>query len=238
MTSKIQAVFAVVLASLVVTACGQEKNADEQPEADPVAARQTPADDLTLHHGSAQAALAPALPIKIVSVDAAGDGCPANSISTNISPDAQAFTMIFGEFQVVVEPEGKPQRVVRRCGVSVGLDVPVGWQFAVISLDQRGYADLPQGTRAKLTTEISFSDQRSGRKVRTRLVGPTATDFQISKQVRLAASKWSRCGGQTSLEVDLEAVVRVKKNQGAYLSIDSLDGEFNQTLGLKWQKCK
>lgn len=235
MTLKLPFASAVVLA-LLVTACGQDNKKDESAD-EATEAGQSSADDLTLNNGAASTVLV-AQSLKVTGIESEGAGCPAESISTNISPDAQAFTVLFSEFQVVVEPEGRPQRVVRRCDVTAALEVPQGWQFAVVSIDQRGFADLPKGTKAKLTTSIHFTEKKAGKKVQTKLHGPYSDDFQVSKAVKVAATKWSRCGGQTGLEIDMEAIVRVKKNQGALFTIDSLDGELQQTLALKWQKCK
>jgi hypothetical protein len=180
----------------------------------------------------------PPAPVEIIGISGEGDGCPLDTIATNISPDGAAFTTIFAEFQIFVEGGRKARRVSRSCRIDLDLLLPVGWQVAVISIDQRGYAEIPDGGKARLETKLSFAETRRSRKVRNTIHGPYADDFQFSRDVKLRNLRWSPCGGAATLEIDVKATVKARRGQDALLALDSVDGELEQDLGLTYRKCK
>lgn len=182
--------------------------------------------------------LLPSDPLKITGIASSGDGCKQSTISTDISEDGQAFTVLFAEFFLNVESEGKPAKSIRKCNLELSVDIPQGWQMAVIKLDHRGFASLPKGSSAKLSTEVFFSDKAGGKKAVEKVHGPFETDFLVSNSVDVKSLKWSKCGGQAGINIDIVAKVQARRNVTASMTVDTLDGELSEHVAVKWQKCK
>jgi hypothetical protein len=91
--------------------------------------------------------------VYIDSINYTGNGCPAGSVASNISPEAQAFTLMYDSF---IADGSSAQNRQRGCGIGMRIHVPSGWTVGVMSLDHRGYADIPQGGRATQNTAYRF----------------------------------------------------------------------------------
>jgi hypothetical protein len=82
--------------------------------------------------------------IFIRSIKYAGSGCPANSVSSSISGDGQAFTLIFSQYVAEASPVAAPPASRKICHVDLDLAVPSGWSFSISHVDYRGYAHLDE----------------------------------------------------------------------------------------------
>ncbi|MBC7661609.1 MAG: DUF4360 domain-containing protein [Chitinophagaceae bacterium] len=184
--------------------------------------------------------------VQITHLTAAGTGCPdPSTYSTNISPDAQAFTVTFSEFVAEVGP-GLPLTASRKnCSLTVDLKVPAGWQYSVATFNYRGFMDLGDRVQAEHTTDYFFQGQSTPGKFKAVVTGPVSKDFVYTDKIGLTSvympSVWSPCNVQRALTINPS--VRVTKLQGAsrdaqgIITNDSVDGELKQVFGLAWRHC-
>lgn len=188
----------------------------------------------------------PAGAVKIKSISAIGSGCPDQSTySTNISDDAQAFTVTFSDFYAEVGP-GIPLSAGRKnCALTATLQIPNGYQFSVATFNYRGFMDLSEKVKAEHTTTYYFQGQSETGKFVATEVGPQAQDFVYTDKVGLESvylpNVWSPCNLDRALIINPS--IRVSKLAGApadaqgLITNDSVDGEIQQVFGLIWRKC-
>ncbi len=177
--------------------------------------------------------------LTITAVTPSGDGCADDTVAVNISDDAKAFTVLFADFIAELTADAEPTKAglardARRCRLALTLDVPQGYRLAVMSMDFRGFVDLESGANAKLTSRVTMDAQSSTSFVHE-FRGPTSDDVAVRNE--LAIKTWSRCGGEATLAIDVEAAVTATGGATALLALDSADGEMTQKYGLAWRRC-
>ncbi|MBC7659933.1 MAG: DUF4360 domain-containing protein [Chitinophagaceae bacterium] len=190
--------------------------------------------------------LPPAGSVKIKSLSAIGSGCPdASTYSTNISDDAQAFTVTFSSFVAEVGP-GIPLSASRKnCALTATLQIPAGYQFSIATFNYRGFMDLDSKVQAEHTTQYYFQGQSQTGKFVAREVGPKSKDFVYTDTIGLTSvyipDVWSPCNIDRALIVNPS--IRVSKLAGAardaqgLITNDSVDGELKQVFGFVWRQC-
>jgi hypothetical protein len=170
----------------------------------------------------------------------AGSGCPAGSIA--YTPTPTAFTVLFDSF-VSVAGTGAPARAnLETCTIHIPVTVPAGMQFAIDSVDWRGFAKVDAGGYALLSTYYRISGKNfvqigTGRE--TLIYGPKQLDlFRRDKFAGAEAKRWSPCGGSFDLTLSSYVITaQAKKNASAYLAIDSSDGAASLRPNVSWRKC-
>ncbi len=177
--------------------------------------------------------------VRIRSVSYAGSGCQAGSVSQNVSPDLQAFTLLFDNFVAEVGP-GVPLSSSRKnCQIAVDLDFPSGWSYSVATLDYRGFVNLDAGSVADQSAAYYFQGSGATARLHTPMYGPTNRDYQIRDTLGISALVWSPCGLQRALNINTQ--IRLTANAGArgLITTDSIDGQFKTLYryGLSWQQC-
>ncbi|RYZ60248.1 MAG: DUF4360 domain-containing protein [Proteobacteria bacterium] len=189
----------------------------------------------------------PAVPkgFAIKAIASQGDGCPSDSTAINISEDKKAFTITFSQFQASLEAGTKKSEIA--CRLSLSLEVPVGWQYAVASFNYRGFLALDEGVEALHSTRYFFTGKGKGGGFRHREVGEISKDFVYSDKVDILTAvlsrEWSACTGSRDLNIDTAIRLRntdLKKypNASGLFSNDSTDGELSQEFGLTWRRCR
>ncbi len=190
--------------------------------------------------------LPPAGSVKIKSISAIGTGCPDSSTySTNISDDAQAFTVTFSDFVAEVGPGIPLSESRKNCALTATLSIPNGYQFSVATFNYRGFIDLDRKVKADHTVQYYFQGQSQTGKFTASEVGPKAQDFVYTEKVGLESvyipDVWSPCNVDRALIINPS--IRVSKQAGAaanaqgLITNDSVDGEIQQVFGFVWRKC-
>jgi hypothetical protein len=168
----------------------------------------------------------------------AGDGCPGGSATGAVSPDQQALTVIFDQFQASAGPNASIALNRSFCQLLVDLSFDPGWQFTVFDATFRGFADLQPGVTALHQTSYYFSGSplTSG-PLTWRMVGPFTGDF--SRLDNFATTVWSECGTQRPLNIKTNLYVsnrNAPRNEGV-LTNDTTDVQVRLTFGLTWRRC-
>ena len=165
----------------------------------------------------------------------AGSGCPAGSVANNVSPDAQAFTLLFDNYLVEVGP-GVPFGASRKnCQLNITFDCPAGWSFALVDLDTRGYVALEPGVRGIQRTAFYFQGDATTGSFDRELNGPMDEDFHVRDTVAAPSRIWGHCGANSrALNINTSVRLDNSRNRSAHglFTVDSIDGSVYQVYGL------
>jgi hypothetical protein len=172
--------------------------------------------------------------VTVESVSYSGDGCSNGTVATHISPDAEAFTVIFSEFLAEVGPVVHTTSARRRCKLHVKLGVPRGWQYALAGTDFRGYATLDPGVVATRQSTYHMSGESPETTSQYRWQGGFDDDYAVRDLGGDAAPYWSRCGGGKNLMITTTLEVGGPAGAAGVLNVDSIDGEVHH---LTWTRC-
>ncbi len=176
--------------------------------------------------------------VRINGISYAGSGCPAGSVSQNLSEDAKAFTLLFDSYVAETGP-GMPLSLARKnCQVVVDLRFPQGWSYSLFTVDYRGYARLESGTSGQQVSSYYFQGQPKTGNLRTTYYGPAERDYQIRDTLGLDALVWSPCGANRALNMNTQVRVTAPSQRRALMTIDSIDGELKHIYGVKWRRCQ
>lgn len=170
-----------------------------------------------------------------------GNGCPDGSAS--YLPTATAFTVLFDSY-VATAGQGAPQGdAVKSCFVNAKVTVPAGWQFAIDTVDYRGFVSVQKGAGALMGSWFLMSGKGTadfGASRESVFKGPSQVDYTRRDQhIGLEAKRWTACGGG-KYDVTLFSYIflaSVNKAQ-AYMSVDSADGAGSLKTAVTWRKCK
>lgn len=95
--------------------------------------------------------------VQITGIAFAGSGCPAGSVSGQLSSDLTTITLLYANF---IAQAGKGLTATdyrKNCQLNVKLKYPQGWQFSVFKADYRGYAQIPRGDTGTCKATYYFS---------------------------------------------------------------------------------
>ena len=103
--------------------------------------------------------------VQIMGLAFAGSGCPANTVSGQLSSDLTTLTLLYAEFVAQAGANISPSNYRKNCQLNVKIKYPSGWQFSVFKADYRGYAQIPAGDTGTCKATYYFSGD-------SRQVGP------------------------------------------------------------------
>lgn len=191
--------------------------------------------------GSGDAGDAPdAARLNLRSVSVSGSGCPEeDSVTSSLSEDAQAFTLIFSDYVLeIFGEEDNPIAEQKECRINFELEAPSGWSWALLSTQLRGYAFLEEGSGAAATTSFHMNG-RSSPDGSLKLAGEFDDLFQLDQEFPLKSLIWSTCDtGPAEFEIHTRLKAWSDGIASPYVSIDTLDGELAQTHRIVWRRCK
>jgi hypothetical protein len=176
-----------------------------------------------------------------VKVVANGTGCPAGSWDAAISPDGQAFTVSFSQYETMVNP-GQALSI-KDCTLGIDLVSPNGLTFAVNSFYYQGYALLDQpGMTAKQTAKYYFQGNPVGsREYGSDMTGPFDNSYLFTDNVGVVDLVWSPCGVTRRLTAQTRLVLRNNPQSSGtgYLNNATIDVNHKIAFrfGLSWRTC-
>jgi hypothetical protein len=180
-------------------------------------------------------------PITIENVTVNGSGCLPHAVATAISPDKQAFTVIYSQYIASLGPGTKPADAHNSCKLMLKLDVPAGINYTFAELNHRGYARLEPGVTAKQTTTYSFGGNDKVVTTHSQS-GPWDDDWQFTGQA--ASLPFAPCGKDRKLHIDTDVALTAGSEPQTAVSrfdFDSTDVQTNHdmisTYKLIWKKC-
>ena len=167
-----------------------------------------------------------------------GSGCPQFTVSKMMSPDGKAFTLLFDQFIAEVGPMAPITASRKACQITVPLQFPAGWTYAISSFDYRGFAELDPGVSGTQTATYYFMGESRQGQSRSMLYGPTNQDYHFHDDIAVAAMVWEPCGRQLPLNIKADVrLMSYNRYASGMMTIDSIDGKIAMTYGLTWRRC-
>ncbi|OJF15916.1 DUF4360 domain-containing protein [Couchioplanes caeruleus] len=167
-----------------------------------------------------------------------GTGCRADTVAVALSPDKEAFTVMYSSYLAQAGTGARNQDQRRTCSLTVRLNVPATMQYAITAVDYRGFAHLEAGASASLSARYHF--QGSGAPTYT--VHSFASGLDDMWQVTDSASGglvFSSCGQGRKVDIDTELRVRADRADAptSHITMDSTDSEVASTYHLTYRHC-
>jgi hypothetical protein len=183
--------------------------------------------------------------IQIIGVDAMGNGCRPNSVSSNISPDSKDLSLFFDDF---ISNSGAASSNLasadkKMCIVNVQLALPDGWSMGLLTADYRGFAALDRGTQGQHEVLYSFNKDFAGSSFSSSVMrGPMSENYFIRNSMRADQVNWSQCGlRQITLTVRIGLVTQILNGApgrpSAQITLDSVDTSTRQSFAVGWRRC-
>jgi Domain of unknown function (DUF4360) len=152
-----------------------------------------------------------------------GSGCPSGTVSTALSPDKTALSVLFDGYKVEAGVGKTLTDSRKECSIAIPFFVPLGYQVAIVGADYRGFNDLPLGGRAQFTAEYFLAGENTLPSTTT-FDGPVSTNFLLQDSVHTDAVRWSDCSTPVIFRINTDLVVHSNSNDDEAMStIDSAD---------------
>ncbi|KAK4168465.1 hypothetical protein QBC43DRAFT_330989 [Cladorrhinum sp. PSN259] len=168
----------------------------------------------------------------------AGSGCPAGTVSGQLSSDLTTITLLYASFVAQAGQGISPSNYRKNCQLNVKIKYPQGYQFSIFKADYRGYAQIPKGDTGTCKATYYFSGDSRQVSSTTLIKGPYDDNYIKTDSFGVESTVWSPCGLEGLLNINSE--VRLSPGDAvkpAQLTVDSTDLRFTQVHYLQWQKC-
>ena len=166
-----------------------------------------------------------------------GNGCPNGSVSTTLSPDAKALSILFDQYQLAVGGTSGKAFDRKSCNVAIPVHVPQGRSISILSIDYRGFNHLPKGASSQFNVEYFFAGSR-GPTVRKSFDGVIDADYTISNELTADALVWSACGVDVNLRTNSSIRLATKGNKEAQSTVDTEDVKAAIVYHVQWRDCQ
>jgi hypothetical protein len=165
-----------------------------------------------------------------------GTGCPDGSASVTLSPDAKSLSILFDEYYV--EAGGSTNKSFERksCNIAIPVHVPQGLSVSILTIDYRGYNNIPSGGKTTFSVEYFFAGAK-GPTFTKNFNGALDDDYLITNKLQASALVWSACGADVNLRTNSSIRVQTKQNKEALATVDSEDVSAAIVYALQWKKC-
>lgn len=176
--------------------------------------------------------------VEIESIAFAGSGCPAGSVSGQLSSDLTTLTLLFADYVAQAGSGVPPIDYRKNCQLNVKVRYPQGWQWSIFKADYRGYAYLPQGGDGTCKSTYYFSGSSQQMSSAVTLVGPYDNNYLKTDEFNDISLVWSPCGIESMLNINAEVLITpLNLTAAALMTVDSTDLSFHQVQYLQWSKC-
>ena len=169
-----------------------------------------------------------------------GLGCPMPSttkLTVDSDGDNQAdfFQVLFNEFYVT-----QPGKNKKTCHLHLAMTIPKTWQFAVVAMEQEGYASIDWRHEAILEATYHWSGSSDRSQFATRFSSPFEDSYILNLDDEFGTSNWSKCGPKIIMNMKTTATIKQRQGtQGGFsiLDMERQTGLVTQRWQLQWRPC-
>jgi hypothetical protein len=171
-----------------------------------------------------------------------GSGCRKDTASVAVSADNTAFTVSYSTFTALVGVGATPLDNRKQCMLSLRVNVPSGFTFAVASADYRGFYSLAKGAKATHRTNYYFQSMPESAQSEYTYKGEKEDYFNQRDELPVSALVYQPCGMKLNFNVNTELRTFVgtsnPANTTSYITLDSTDGGIKTKYHFSWLHCK
>lgn len=166
-----------------------------------------------------------------------GNGCPAGSASSVLSPDAKQVSILFDQFSTQAGGNSGLIQDRKSCNVAIPAHVPNGYSVSVFKVDYRGYTFVPSGASARLNVEYFFANQQGPAYAKT-FAGPLDSDFFLNNTLQTTQLVWSGCGEDVILRTNMSLSAQTNNRRDeTRATVDSQDISSAITYHVSYRRC-
>ncbi|MDB1087250.1 DUF4360 domain-containing protein [Streptomyces sp. ACA25] len=169
-----------------------------------------------------------------------GSGCPDGTAAVAVSPDNTAFTVTYSDYLAQVGVGAVPTDSRKNCQLSLRVQIPGGFTYAIASVDYRGYAHLQDGATALQRASYYHQGESDTVASTTEFAGPLSDNWQATDSTEVAELNWAPCGVERNFNVNTELRVSVgssDRNSTSFMTMDSTDGAVSTVYHVAWKEC-
>jgi len=155
-----------------------------------------------------------------------GSGCPQGTVQVIASPDGQTISVLFDSFYAATEDGDTRDR--KSCNLALPIHVPSGVSLGIFQVDYRGYAYVPNISRAStsIRSEYFWAGIR-GPVRQTTFPAGYDDDFAFTDRLAAGSIVWSPCGEDLNFRIntsiDARKGDRYTNGQEAEITVDTTD---------------
>lgn len=163
-----------------------------------------------------------------------GDGCTQQSVSGELSPDHQTLSVHYPNFSFTPGLGQGQTRKQSSCYLTVKIRIPMGYTFAVSSVENSASIALDPKAVANVKSEFAWGNTLAGLTpiARQSVNELSHRDFLPATSQPAAAPTWSSCFG-TEKTLTIRTTVAVK---GPAIA-QQRSADLSQKFSLKWRPC-
>lgn len=152
-----------------------------------------------------------------------GSGCLEGNMSSTVSPDGSALSIIFDDYAVAAGGETYRRLTRKNCEMVIPVTLPRGLRVAVVGVDYRGFNSIPCGGQSTFEAEY-FLGGGSTEPFKKVFYGPSDDEFLIENTIEADDLDWTECGGAENLRISSSMVIRTNNRlDEAEAVVDSAD---------------
>jgi Domain of unknown function (DUF4360) len=186
-----------------------------------------------------QASQAPTEQVTIKAATSNGSGCRGGTAEVSVLPGNAGFNVTYhSEYLAHAGVGADPIDFRKNCLVSLSIDRPDGYTFAIVAARHSGFANLPEGASGLQRWSHYFQGNPSTRIVDNRFTSPYRDEWQITDYLPPDQLVWAPCDYERNLNVGTELRVSAGEPGTASLMLpnwsdDVADAEYR----FAWRHC-
>lgn len=181
------------------------------------------------------AATAPAaalVDVTVVTIN--GSGCPAGAGTATLSDELDVLTITSPAYFASAGGGARPTDFRKNCQLSLQIERPAGWTYAVSQVTANGFAALLEGATGLSRVNIFFQGSSASTTVSRTFTGPLVDQWQAVDTVDPATLNFAPCGVERNLNINTE--LRVTAPPNATTSNFMVRDPFS-SYRLSWRRC-
>ncbi|AEO70839.1 uncharacterized protein THITE_122459 [Thermothielavioides terrestris NRRL 8126] len=167
--------------------------------------------------------------VRVVGVSLLGSGCPAGTADVQIDATKTLMEVTFSEYIVETGPDTRASDWRKNCKLTLNLEFDEGFQFATLTTDMSGFAEIPAGVRGQCTNTFDFTGISGQSSYSVELKGEVEGPFTLKADPDVVS--WSPCGGTT-------AIMNMNTQCNIFPTKEEALIAITVNISLDWRKCR
>jgi hypothetical protein len=177
----------------------------------------------------------PAEKLIVSAVVVSGTGCGAGTSFIDVRPDNTGFTVHYADFRVFLNGGSTPLDARKSCQLSLSLQLPQGFTYAIAGVGSRGDADIARGAQGVQRSTFYYAGSPSVPSTTHNFSGPYSDYWETVDEIPLGQLVWVPCNMRRLLNASTELRV-VKGTSDPNVTPTFLTQESTE-YSIAWRRC-